>query len=109
MIDDIFSPGHSYKVSFNCYEVRMSHWIEQPHLIRVSDNQPLFSLNGASWSAFTVKWLDDETLTMRVAKYPGRVVLDLTLNVGLDQGSVTGEFRSFSGSLLQVRDWVLNL
>ncbi|MFD2574350.1 hypothetical protein ACFSUS_27190 [Spirosoma soli] len=109
MIDNIVSPGHSYKIVFSCYEVRMSHWIEQPHLIRVSDSKIVFSLNGASWSAFKVQWHDDETVFMRVSKYPGRISLDITLNVNRDAGSAVGEFKSFSGTLSQVSNWILAL
>ncbi|UFH57544.1 hypothetical protein [Spirosoma sp. KNUC1025] len=109
MIDDIFSPGHAYKITFSCYEVRMSHWIEQPHLIRVGDDATLFSLNGDAWSTFTVNWLDDQTVAMRVAKYPGRVSCALVLNAATDQGTATNPFRSFSGTLREVSDWVLNL
>lgn len=108
MIDDIFSPDQRYKIAFSCYEVRMSHWIEQPHLIRVSDNKTLFSLNGASWSAFKVNWIDGEMVEMRVSKYPGRVSCDIILNAATDFGGAVGQFDSFSGTLSQVSRWVLN-
>jgi hypothetical protein len=109
MIDDIVSPDQSYKVAFSCYEVRMSHWIEQPNLIRVSDNQVLFTLNGDSWSAFNVQWLDDATVQMIVAKYPGRISCQLQLNASTNQGTVTNAFNSFTGTLREVSNWVLSL
>ncbi|HLL96989.1 MAG TPA: hypothetical protein VK404_18595 [Spirosoma sp.] len=109
MIDDILSSDNTYKVSFCCYEVRMSHWIKQPHLIRVGDNQTLFSLNGASWSAFTVKWRDDETVDLQVCKYPGRIACSLVLNAALDEGTVVGPSGSYAGTLREVSHWILKL
>jgi hypothetical protein len=109
MIDDILSSYNTYKVSFCCYEVRMSHWIKQPHLIRVGDNQTLFSLNGASWSAFTVKWRDDETVDLQVCKYPGRIACSLVLNAALDEGTVVGPSGSYAGTLREVSHWILKL
>lgn len=108
MVDDIFSPHHTYKVSLSCYEVRMSHWIEQPHLIRLSDDQLLFSLKGASWSAFRVKWLDDERVELQICKYPGRISCLLVLNAALDEGTVVGHRESYTGSLRDVSRWLLD-
>ena len=109
MLDAIISPSQAYKVEFSSYEVRMSHWIDQPHLIRIADNQTLFTLAGDAWSAFTTKWVDDATVEMQVAKYPGRISCTLHLNAATDSGTATGPAGSFSGSLATVQRWVLNL
>lgn len=54
MFDAVFSPNRQYKVSFNSYEMRMSHWIDQPSLIRVQDELCYETRAKANfWSNFT--------------------------------------------------------
>jgi len=109
MTDAIISPNQAYTVEFSSYEVRMSHWINQPYLIRVADKQTLFSLAGDGWSTFTTKWVDEATVEMEVARYPGRVSCTLRLNAAAGTGTAAGPTGSFSGTLTDVQRWVLSL
>ncbi|MBD2705799.1 hypothetical protein IC229_34690 [Spirosoma sp. BT702] len=73
MNEDFHSPNQRYTITLGSYEIKMSHWVAQPYLIRLSDGATLFSLTGDPWSAFTVKWLDEVTVEMKVARYPERL------------------------------------
>jgi|ERR687886_1530722 hypothetical protein len=109
MFDEIVSPDHTHKVAFSTYEVRMSHWIDQPYLIRVSDGACLFALQSDPWSASDVKWLDETTVEMYLRKYPGRISCTVRLEVSDDWGTARGQTGSFSGTLTQVSNWILQL
>ncbi|MBD2704242.1 hypothetical protein IC229_26600 [Spirosoma sp. BT702] len=109
MNEDIYSPNQSYKITLSSYEIKMSHWVAQPYLIRLSDDVTLFSLKGDPWSAFTVKWLDDVTVEMELARYPGRTSARLILQPAIDQATATTYTSSFSGTLSEVSRWILDL
>jgi len=109
MSEDIFSPDRQYKVSFDSYEMRMSHWVDQPSLIRVRDNFCLFALDTDDWSAWEVSWLDDSTVALVLRKYPGLIDCTLELNVATSEGQAVGRRASIAGSFSAVRDWVLSL
>lgn len=109
MSEDIVSPEGQYKVSFSSYEVRMSHWIDQPYLIRVSDNVRLFALDADGWSAWTVRWLDDSTVELLMRKYPGQVECTVELNAGTNQAQAVSRTASVAGTFSAVKDWVLEL
>ena len=109
MNDDIFSPNHTYKVSFQSYEVRMSHWIDQPSLIRVCDSVCLFSLNADGWSAWETNWLDDSTVALVMRKYPGLIDCTIKLNVDTNEGQAISRRASVAGSFSAVKEWVLSL
>ncbi|GAB3551863.1 hypothetical protein GCM10027577_32990 [Spirosoma fluminis] len=109
MLDEIVSPDRTYKVVLSRYEVRMSHWIDQPYLMRVGDGACLFALDGAPWSASDVNWLDETTVRMNLRKYPGRIACTVRLETSDDWGAAQTPGDSFSGSLAQVSNWVLNL
>ena len=106
MSEDIFSPDRRYKVSFSSYEVSMSHWIDQPYLIRVGDNVCLFRLNEDGWSAWVVRWLDDSTVALVMRKYPGLLACTVTLNASTNQaGAISGD-SSVAGTFRAVSEWV---
>lgn len=109
MSEDIFSPNRRYKVSFSSYEVRMSHWIDQPYLIRVSDNACLFRLNEDGWSAWAVRWLDNSTAALDLRKYPGLVTCRVTLNASTNQADAISGVSSVAGTFLAVSEWILGL
>lgn len=109
MSEDIFSPNGQYKVSFSSYEIRMSHWIDQPFLIRVSDNVCLFTLNTDVWSAWKVNWLDESTVELFVRKYPGQIACTVMLNVSTNQAKAMSQSDTFSSTFPAVRDWILKL
>ena len=109
MKDDIFSANHTYKVSFSSYEVSMSHWIDQPYLIRVRDNACLFDLNQDVWSAWTVQWLDESTVTMYLRKYPGQIDCTVTLNASTNQADALSGICSGAGTFPAVSNWILEL
>ena len=109
MSEDIFSPTGEYKVSFSSYEVSMSHWIDQPYLIRVSDNVCLFDINQGDWSAWEVRWLDTSTVALVMRKYPGLLDCTVTLNVSTNQADATSRTQSCAGPFPAVSSWILTL
>lgn len=109
MSEDIVSPDHKYKVSFSSYEVRMSHLIDQPYLIRVSDDVCLFALDADGWSAWTVRWLDDSTVELLMRKYPGQIECTIELNTNTNHALAVSRTASIVGSFSAVKDWVLEL
>ncbi|WP_338873010.1 hypothetical protein WBJ53_29425 [Spirosoma sp. SC4-14] len=109
MIEAIFSPDQSYKVEFSVYEMRMSHWIEKPYLVRVGNDEVVFSLESDPWSASNVHWVDNETVEMYLRKYPGRVACRVRLTPSANYGSASNETQSHSGTLTEVSNWILTL
>ncbi|MVM41854.1 hypothetical protein GO730_36225 [Spirosoma sp. HMF3257] len=104
-MDEFFSPDQQYKLSISSYDIRMSHWIDQPSLIRVSDNVTLFDLEHL-WSASDIKWLNPSTVTMYLRLYPGLLACEVTLNPASNQGQVTGQAGTFEGTLTDVQEWI---
>lgn len=109
MPDDVFSPNRQYKISFDSYEMRMSHWIDQPSLIRVYDNVCLFLLDKDDWSAWEVCWADDSTISLIMRKYPGLISCTIELNVDTNEGQAISRRASVAGSFSAVKDWILSL
>ncbi|GAB3794872.1 hypothetical protein GCM10028819_09900 [Spirosoma humi] len=109
MSEDIVSPDRKYKVSFSSYEVRMSHWIDQPYLIRVSDGVCLFAIDADGWSAWAVRWLDDSTVELLMRKYPGQIECTIELNTDTNQAQAVSQTASVAGSFSAVKEWVLEL
>ncbi|MPR37224.1 hypothetical protein [Salmonirosea aquatica] len=109
MSEDIFSSNRQYKVSFDSYEMRMSHWIDQPSLIRESDSACLFSINTDDWSAWEVSWLDESTVTLVMRKYPGLIDCTIELNIATNEGQAISRRASVVGSFSSVKEWVLGL
>ena len=109
MKEDIISPNGQFKVSFSSYEVSMSHWIDQPYLIRVSDNVCLFSLNEADWSAWVVRWLNDSAVELVMRKYPGLIACTVVLHGLTNQAEAVSGVSSVAGPLVAVRSWILEL
>ncbi|WP_020598081.1 hypothetical protein [Spirosoma panaciterrae] len=107
-MNEFFSPDQRYKVSLASNEIRMSHWIDQPYLIRVSDNVTLFSLDSL-WSGDDVKWINPSTVTMHLRLYPGLLSCEVTLDAETNQGWVKGQPGAMIGTLPEVRQWINNL
>ncbi|MFD2936134.1 hypothetical protein [Spirosoma flavum] len=87
----------------------MSHWIDQPYLIRVSDNACLFRLNEDAWSAWAVRWLDDLIVELDMRKYPGLLACTVTLNASTHQADATSGVSSVAGEFQAVSNWILAL
>ncbi|WP_020607332.1 hypothetical protein [Spirosoma spitsbergense] len=109
MSNAVFSPNRQYKLRFDSYEMRMSHWIDQPSLIRVQDDVCLFALNQDDWSAWEVRWLSDSTILLVMRKYPGLIDCTIELNVGTNEGQAVSRRASVAGSFSAVKSWVLGL
>ncbi|GAB3327540.1 hypothetical protein GCM10027299_28300 [Larkinella ripae] len=107
MIEKYSSPNGTYQVVFDVFEVRMSHWVEVPRIIRVSDGAALFDLRGAVWSADRVQWLTDSEVELSVRKYPGRITGSLVLNFNTGTGKAVCNANPYEGPLHEVRSWVL--
>ncbi|GAB4025474.1 hypothetical protein [Spirosoma gilvum] len=107
-MEEVFSPDQRYKVSFASNEIRMSHWIDQPYLIRVSDDVTLFKLDYL-WSGDDVKWLDSSTVTMHLRLYPGLLSCEVTLDIEKNQGWVKGQAGAMMGTLEEVQRWINTL
>lgn len=87
----------------------MSHWIDQPYLIRVSDNGCLFDLNEDVWSAWAVRWLDSSTVEWDLRKYPGLLACTVRLNASTNQANATSGVSSVAGTFPAVNGWILGL
>ena len=87
----------------------MSHWINQPSLIRIQDNVCLFALNKDDWSAWEVRWLDDSTVLLVMRKYPGQIDCTIELNIDPQQAQAISRTASVAGTFSAVKDWVLEL
>ena len=109
MLEDRFSPNQDYKVSFSSYEVRMSHWIDQPYLIRVRDRACLFALNEDGWSAWAVRWLEASTVELELRKYPGLLACRVVLNASTNQAEAVSGNRSVAGAISAVIEWIYGL
>ncbi|CAN5628572.1 hypothetical protein BH09BAC4_BH09BAC4_23380 [soil metagenome] len=109
MSGDVFSPDGRYKVSFRSYEMRMSHSIDQPYLIQVSDNICLFDLKETVWSASAVRWLAGSIVVFDLRKYPGLVACTLTLDVETQRAQAISRTASVAGTFLVVKGWVMEL
>ncbi len=109
MKEALWSPDRQHKVAFSSYEISMSHWIDQPFLIRVSDNSCLFNLDSEVWSAWTVRWLDDLVVELYMRKYPGLIDFTLLLNVDTNEANATSRNNSVAGPFSGVREWILSL
>jgi hypothetical protein len=109
MNEDIYSPDRQFKVSFTSYEMRMSHWVDQPCLTRVADDTCLFTIDTDNWSARSGRWLDDVTVELVILKYPGLIGCTIELNAHTQQGQATSPTASVAGTFSAVKDWVLAL
>ncbi|WP_353719393.1 hypothetical protein [Dyadobacter sp. 676] len=116
MTDEVPSPQNTYTVRFGAYEVRMSHWVTEPGIYRVSDNQLIFDMP-STWSADEVNWIDDSTVEMKTRLYPGREYCHLRLNLKTGAGTaVRGTYpfanssgtppRQFEGTLKEIYQWL---
>jgi hypothetical protein len=109
MNEDIYSPDRQFKVSFTSYEMRMSHWVDQPCLTQVPDDACIFSIDSDNWSARNVRWLDDATVELVMLKYPGHISCTIELAVHTQQAQAISRTASVAGSFSAVKDWVLAL
>ena len=106
---DVFSPNRKFKIRFDSYEMRMSHSIDQPSLIRVCDNVCLFALDMDDWSAWEVRWMDDSTVSLLMRKYPGLIGCTIELNVNTNEANAFGHSTSVAGDISDVKKWVMSL
>ncbi|MFC5408237.1 hypothetical protein ACFPMF_02875 [Larkinella bovis] len=108
MKENYSSPNGTYTVLFDVFEVRMSHWLEVPRVVRVADQQPLFDLQGDVWSTSQVTWLTDSQLELQLRKYPGLVSCALLLDFHNGTGQASCGPARFEGTLNAVQSWVLS-
>jgi len=72
MLQEYLSPDGLYVLALSAYEMRMSHWVENPHLRLVKTNETLFQAPSL-WSADTVVWSpESDFVHMSMRVYPGR-------------------------------------
>ena len=100
-----FSPDNRFKVSLASNEIRMSHWIDTPYLIRISDDTTLFKLDHL-WSASDIQWMNSSAVSMELGLYPGLLYCAVTLDIDANRGEVTGKAGSFVGTLPEVEYWL---
>lgn len=103
---DTYSPDGLHKVIFESYEMKMSHEVHQPRLIRNIDDTCLFSLNFDDWSAWEVWWLDDSTVWWYMRRYPGLVSCTVELNVKTFHAQGDTPISSVKGTFQEVKAWV---
>ncbi len=89
MNEDHFSPDGQYNLLLGMYEMRMSHWVQNPGLYDVKSGAVLFDAPSL-WSAEAVEWSPDSTsvyLNMRL--YPGsKPGINLWLYPATSEGKV---------------------
>jgi len=72
MTDTDVSPDGTMRVEYSETEVRMSHWIRSPRVIRTSDSSVLLDLWNTSWDASTTfSPHEDHALFLALRCYPG--------------------------------------
>lgn len=64
------SPGGEYILRLFPEEVRMSHWVEQPQLVRARDGVEIWS-EKMPWSVDRHEWVSSEELSLELRRYPG--------------------------------------
>ena len=105
---DIFAPDNLYKVCFSSYEMRMSHWVNQPRVLRVQDNETLFAAP-SRWSANEVQWINPYVLTMELRLYPGRIGGTITLDMEEKTGIFKTDETIFLGPLNEITEQLNSL
>jgi hypothetical protein len=71
MREEVVSPDGRHRVAFSSQEVRMSHWIDSPVVMRAGAPRPVLDLTSSEWSADDVRWLDASRVSMALRRYPG--------------------------------------
>ncbi len=76
------SPDGVFRVEFQAFEMRMSHWVETPRVIHAPTGRVLIDLWGTLWDA-SVKQEQPGQLALILREYPGSgagysLVLDAT-------------------------------
>ena len=67
------SPDGRFLLQTSNYEVRMSHWIEEPYLQDLSNDETVFDLVGSGWSLYRYHWGGGgQSLLLELRRYPGR-------------------------------------
>lgn len=90
-MQDVVSPDGRHRVAFSAQEVRMSHWIESPVVMRTGERRPLLDLTSSDWSADEARWLDASRLSMALRRYPGDAPgVTLILDVDTRQVEIQG-------------------
>ena len=83
------SPSGAYLVRTVDNEVKMSHWISAAVLLDAAGAE-LFDF-GSSWSADTVRWIDDSHVELAMRHYPGdrdaTLVVDVAARTAIANGS----------------------
>lgn len=86
------SPAGTYVFSVYSTEVRMSHWIDTPTLLRAATGEVIFEFS-SSWSLDAARWQDETTVELRLRKYPGDhrpPVLEAVLDLAAGTATVSG-------------------
>lgn len=65
------SPGRSVRVEYEVSEMRMSHWVRAPRVVRTSDGATIVDLWGTTWDGGARFGDDDTTVTLSLRCYPG--------------------------------------
>ncbi|RYG67145.1 hypothetical protein EON80_14160 [bacterium] len=65
------SPSGKYHFQIFMTEMRMSHWVERPRLVRVEGEVPLFDLSNSQWSLEGANWQGEEKVELQLRRYPG--------------------------------------
>ncbi len=88
-LTEVVSPSGAYAVRTADNEVRMSHWIRSAVLV---DGTGAMLLDfGASWSADTIRWIDETHVAIDLRRYPGdrsaRLIVDATTHTAVVDGA----------------------
>lgn len=64
------APGGEYVLRLEPEEVRMSHWLDLPTVLRTADQSVIWSV-GYPWSVSSHQWVSSEELDLSLRQYPG--------------------------------------
>lgn len=70
-VDVEVSPRGAVRVEYEVFEMRMSHWVRTPRVIRVSDGATIVDLWGTTWDGGARFGDDERTVTLSLRCYPG--------------------------------------
>ncbi|MBP8253050.1 MAG: hypothetical protein KAX40_11855 [Herpetosiphon sp.] len=101
-MNEIFCHGR-YHVQTIAVEMRMSHWINAPIVVRISDGAVMLDLSDDVWDLCQVNEAGD-TLVLVMRKYSGRTnKIELGIFPELNRYSLQGEVKTQEELLLALQ------
>ncbi len=65
------SPTGRWEVRTHAWEVRMSHWIDTPHVYDRQASRVVYAPEDTTWSLDHAQWVSDSVVQLHLRQYPG--------------------------------------